>query len=80
MMIVQQSEWPKPDYDKIRQAVYAMVDGETIAVDVLDEAKIEDVRKCAQRYAREVLHCRQNGWELITSQRGNTLFINRRHW
>lgn len=79
-MIIQSSNWPGSDYEPVRQAVSSMREGETIAIDVFDEARIEDVRKAAQRYAREHLHCRQNGWELVTSQRGNTLFINRRSW
>lgn len=80
MMLVGQSEWPGKggeEYDGLRRAIDKMQDDETIAVDVEDEEKLEDVRKAGQRYAHAVLQSRNHGWELRTTKRGNTLFFKR---
>jgi hypothetical protein len=77
MIIKHHARWPDADYDDVRNIVQGLKMEEAAAVDLLNGKDGDLVRKVAQRYAREDLHCYQNGWRLKTSIRGETLFLVR---
>lgn len=77
MIIKHHAKWPYADYDEVRRIIHGLIVGETVAVDLLTGTNGDLVRKIAQRYAREDLHCYQNGWQLKSTIRGETLFLVR---